>query len=121
MRREIDYALARRATVREFQQGKLSRLDVCDAHPELVRAARHLGHDTHDACPICSESPLRSVLYAYGDALKVANGRPLTGPDELDRLARRHDEFSCYVVEVCLACQWNYLTRTFLVGRRHAG
>ena len=81
VRREIDYALARRATVREFQQGKLSRLDVCDAHPELVRAARHLGHDTHDACPICSESPLRSVLYAYGDALKVANGRPLTGPE----------------------------------------
>ncbi len=121
VRREIDYALARRATVRDFQRGNLSRLEVCDAHPELIRAARHLGAETDDSCPICSESPLKRVLYVYGDALKVANGRPLTGPDELERLSQRHDEFACYVVEVCLDCSWNYLVRTFLVGRRHAG
>jgi hypothetical protein len=121
VRREIDYALARRATVRDYQRGVLKRPDVCDAHPELLRAARHLGETTDDPCPICREVGLRRVVYAYGDVLKAANGRPLAGADELDRLRRRHDEFACYVVEVCLDCSWNYLLRTFLVGRRHAG
>jgi hypothetical protein len=121
VRREIDYALARRATIRDFQRGVISRLDLCDAHPELLRAARHLGDDSNDACPICAEEPLKRVLYVYGDVLKAANGRPLTGLDELERLRRRHDEFACYVVEVCVECSWNYLLRTYLVGRRHAG
>jgi hypothetical protein len=121
VRREIDYALARRATIRDFERGVVNRIDVCDAHPELLRAARHLGQDCTEACPVCGEEPLKRVLYVYGDALKAANGRPLTGPDELEKLRRRHDEFACYVVEVCLECNWNYLLRTFLVGRRHAG
>jgi hypothetical protein len=121
VRREIDYALARRATIRDYQRGVIPRLDVCDAHPELLRAARNLGEDTGEDCPICAETGLKRVLYVYGDALKAANGRPLLGPGELDKLASRHDEFACYVVEVCVACNWNYLLRTFLVGRRHAG
>jgi len=107
--------------VRDFQRGVLNRVDVCDAHPELLRAARHLGEATHDPCPICCAGGLKRVLYVYGDALKAANGRPLTGAEELDKLRRRHDEFACYVVEVCLECSWNYLLRSFLVGRRHAG
>ncbi len=38
----VEYQLARNAVVREFHRGRLSRLDVCDAHPELLRAARQL-------------------------------------------------------------------------------
>lgn len=121
MRREIDYALARRATIRDFERGQLPRTDLCDAHPELLRAARHLGSETDTCCPVCGDGHTRRVLYAYGDSLKTANGRALTGTDELDKLATRHDEFACYVVEVCVECGWNYLLRTFLVGRRHAG
>ncbi len=121
VRREIDYALARRATLRDYERGVVNRLDLCDAHPELVRAGRHLGEPTDDECPICRTAGLKRVLYVYGDALKAANGRPLMGADELERLRQRHDEFACYVVEVCLDCSWNYLVRTFLVGRRHAG
>lgn len=119
--REIDYALARRATIREFERGGLSRRDICDAHPELLRAARHLGDDSNDACPICAEEPLKRVRYVYGTALKAANGRALTSADELENLRRRHDEFACYLVEVCLECSWNYLIRMSLVGRSHAG
>ena len=36
----VDYTLAKRALLRDFRGGILSRFDVCDAHPELLRAAR---------------------------------------------------------------------------------
>src|SRR5204863_7176027 len=74
MRRQIDYRLARRAVLREWRMGKVGRAEVCDAHPELVRAARHLGEATTQECPICEKSNLRLVSYVYGDSLKAANG-----------------------------------------------
>ena len=77
--REIDYALARRLTVRDFRSGALTRLDVCDAHPELLRAARNLGEESDDDCPVCSTPGLRRVRYVYGDTLKAANGRCVDG------------------------------------------
>ena len=120
MRREIDYALARRAVLRDYRRGALDRLEVCDAHPELVRAARNLGTETADDCPICGGGSLRQVSYVYGDKLKAPGGRAVTSPDELRKLGRAHDELKCYVVEVCLECSWNYLLRTYLVGRSHA-
>ena len=43
-----DYALARRAVLRDFRRGTLTRLDVCDAHPELLRAAQFIGTDIDD-------------------------------------------------------------------------
>ena len=39
----IDYRLARRHLIAEFHRGRLSRLDICDAHPELIRAVRVMG------------------------------------------------------------------------------
>ncbi|HWW53370.1 MAG TPA: DUF5318 family protein, partial [Acidimicrobiales bacterium] len=43
---QVSYRLARNAVVSQFQKGRLSRLDVCDAHPELLRAARNVGEAT---------------------------------------------------------------------------
>jgi hypothetical protein len=117
---QIDYALARRATLRDVKLGRVDRVDVCDAHPDLLRAARNLGRETVDTCPVCAAPGLRTVSYVYGDKLREANGRPVASDAELERLGARHDEFRLYVVEVCLACAWNYLVRTFLLGRRHA-
>ena len=37
------------------------------------------------------------------------------------KLGRKHDELRCYDVEVCLECSWNYMIRTYFVGRRIAG
>lgn len=121
MRRLIDYRLARRAVLRDWRLGRLSRLDVCDAHPELLRAARHVGEETAQECPICEKTNLRLVSYVYGDGLKGANGRCITHAAELERLGRACDEFACYVVEVCTECSWNHLARSYLLGRRHAG
>jgi hypothetical protein len=119
--RHTDYALARRAVLRDYRRGVLTDLDVCDAHPELLRAARHVGQPVDGACPVCSKLRLRLVSYVYGDALKQAHGRCITLPGELDKLAASVDEFACYVVEVCVECGWNHLDRRYLLGRRHAG
>jgi Family of unknown function (DUF5318) len=115
-----DYALARRAVLRDFRSGALTRLDVCDAHPELMRAAQNIGVDLDDQCPVCGEANLRLVKYVYGDKLKQANGRAITDNAELLKLGASCDEFACYDVEVCLDCKWNHLRRQSLHGRLHA-
>ena len=115
-----DYALARRAVLRDFRSGALTRLDVCDAHPELMRAAEHIGVDIHDDCPVCGEPNLRLVSYVYGEKLKQANGRAISDTKELKKLGASCDEFACYDVEVCLDCRWNHLRRQSLHGRLHA-
>jgi len=121
VRRHVDYALARRAVLRDLRAGRLDRDDVCDAHPELLRAGRHIGSPAPTACPVCGHRNLRLVSYVYGDALARANGRCITSPTELERLDATHEEFTRYVVEVCLDCHWNHLQRHELHGRRHAG
>ena len=121
MRREIDYGLARRSIVRDYRSGTLTRQDVCDAHPELMRAARHLGRQSQESCPVCGVEGLKYVSYVYGDALKVGNGRAVANSAELRKLGKAHDELKCYDVEVCLECAWNFMVRSFLVGRRVAG
>jgi hypothetical protein len=121
MRRHIDYGLAKRVVVRDVRRGSLTREAVCDAHPELLRAARHIGQESGQACPICEQGPLRYVSYVFGDGLKSANGRCITDPNELERLGESFDELTCYLVEVCIDCSWNHLVRSSLLGRRHAG
>ncbi|HEY5096881.1 MAG TPA: DUF5318 family protein, partial [Acidimicrobiales bacterium] len=63
---QVEYLLARNAIIREYRKGRLSRLDVCDAHPELLRAARNLGRLTGEQCPICEESDLVDVTFVFG-------------------------------------------------------
>jgi hypothetical protein len=115
-----DYALARRAVLRDLRRGRLTRVDVCDAQSELLRAARNLGAPAADVCPVCGAGDLRLVSYVYGENLKQANGRCIADADELARLGARHDEFACYDVEVCVECRWNHLRRSSLHGRMHA-
>ena len=116
--RGTDYALARRAVLRDLKLGRVSRTDVCDAHPELLRAARNVGEKIKAPCPVCKSRKLAHVTYVYGDRLRAANGRALSQPDELEKLSSKHDEFDCYVVEVCTNCGWNHLGRRELHGRK---
>lgn len=112
----IDYGLARRAALaRLVAGGPPAREDLCDAHPYLLRAARHFGDATGRACPVCALAPLHHVRYAFGDALGTTSGRVRTSA-ELHRLAREHHEFRVYVVEVCLRCGWNHLVQSFVLG-----
>jgi Family of unknown function (DUF5318) len=115
----IDFRLARRHLVAEYHRGRLSRLDVCDAHPELLRAATNLGQPVDESCPICEEESLVHVSYVFGGRLP-ASGRCIATIKELTKLSRQYDELACYVVEVCPSCRWNHLARTFQLGRAHA-
>ncbi len=133
MRGFIDYRMAKRALVREVSRGAVRVADVCDAHPELLRAARNIGTPSSRECPICSladdradvprdeSENLRLVTYVYGDDLKRKSGRVVWSRGELDELAAAHQSFAAYVVECCLVCGWNHLVESFLLGRAHAG
>ncbi|MEO6121576.1 MAG: DUF5318 family protein [Acidimicrobiales bacterium] len=114
---QIDYRLARNALVSEFRRGRLSRLDVCDAHPELMRAAVGIGSSSTEICPICEVGPVVHVSYAFGSRLPPG-GQSYAGARELDRILRRATPVTCYVIEVCPACGWNHLARTYGAARR---
>ena len=114
---QIDYRLARNAVVREFRAGRASRLDVCDAHPELLRAARHVGDPTGEDCPICGESKVVHVSFVFGPRLPPS-GRCVTSRQEMAKLAGRATQLACYEVEVCPECSWNHLARLSTVGGR---
>ena len=114
----VDYTLAKRALLRDFRCGLLSRLEICDAHPELLRAARYLGADATRPCPVCDKEELRLLAYVYGESLKTNNGRAWEVREGLT-LAAQHKAV-CYIVEVCTGCSWNHLSEAFTartVGR----
>jgi hypothetical protein len=115
---DVDYRLARNMVVSEFQKGRLSRLDVCDAHPELLRAAANVGEETHEDCPICGEVKVRLVSYVFGSRLPPS-GTCVTSKRELAKLSKGAPrDLRCYVVEVCPHCSWNHLARSFTVAPR---
>jgi hypothetical protein len=111
----IDYRLARMGVVSEFRKGRIARHEVCDAHPELRRAAASASEPTSMECPICEEDNIVLVTYAFGDRLP-ASGRCITAKGELAKLAKGRKRLACYVVEVCPSCSWNHLAQAFLLG-----
>ena len=112
----IEYRLARNTTIEAFKHGRLSRRDVCDAHPELLRAARYVGLETGDNCPICGEKRIAYVTYVFGPRLPPG-GRCITSPQELVRITNQAGEVACYVVEVCKSCAWNHLVRMYFANK----
>ena len=108
----IDYTLAKRALLRDAQVGVLGLTDICDAHPELIRAARHVGESTRNDCPVCGRVKLVLLAYVYGDDLREQNGRVWSIETGL-KLAAAHMGATCHVVEVCTECQWNHLRESF--------
>jgi len=115
----VDHRLARRHVVNEVKRGRLARSDVCDAHPELLRAARGVGQVSDVVCPICEDATVRYLTYAFGPRLP-AQGKLIETEKELARLDRGSAELQGYTVEACPACGWNHLQRSFAIGRRPA-
>ena len=110
----VDYTLAKRALLRSFRTGLLSRLEICDAHPELLRAARYLGEVADRPCPVCQHRELRLLAYVYADGMKRDSGRAFQIREAL-ALASQQRGGAAYVVEVCTDCSWNHLAEAFLV------
>jgi hypothetical protein len=112
----VDFGLARRATLESLRgAGPVTPEDACDPHPYLLRAARFHGEATERDCPVCREARLVELSYVYGEQLGRYEGR-LRSPGELAAMAHEHGEFRVYVVEVCSACGWNHLVRSFVLG-----
>jgi hypothetical protein len=105
----------RESMVREYRRGRLGRLEICDAQPELLRVARNLGRETDTECPICEHEQLVHVTFAFGPGLPPG-GLPLTDLRELPKATRSGAEVACYVVEVCVGCAWNHLLSVFASG-----
>jgi hypothetical protein len=117
----VDYTLARRSLIASVRRGIVSSTDVCDAHPELLRAAKNIGEASIKPCPICSHESLKQVRYVYGDQLGRNSGRVVYPAEWLKELVQQHDAFTCYVVEVCVDCNWNHLVRSFVAGSDPGG
>jgi hypothetical protein len=117
----VDHRLARQHLINEFRRGRLRQDQVCDAHPELLRAARQIGTETRTPCPICDDDVLVLVTYVFGPRLP-RHGRCVVDPAEIARYARRREEHTAYVVEACRSCAWHHLLRVVPLGgtRRRA-
>lgn len=114
----VDYALARRAVLREFRAGRVSRAEICDAHPDLLRAARYSGEVTPGSCPVCGHGEMRLVSYAFSEDLKRENGRVWPRNDLAPLLKFR--EARLFTVEVCVDCSWNHLRTQLAFSRSGA-
>ena len=110
----VDHRMARNALVDEYRRGRLAQHDVCDAHPELRRAAEHISRKTTEICPICADRFLVLVTYAFGPHLPKS-GYAIEDRADMDKVRRTTTECTCYVIEVCAGCGWNHLLQTFPV------
>lgn len=108
----VDYTLRKRSVLRDYRCGRLSVYDVCDAHPEMRRIATNVGEDTLSICPICKQERLRLLNFVYGKGLDRDNGRVFPSRVVFDGLRKKYRDFTCYVVEVCIGCNWNHLVRS---------
>jgi hypothetical protein len=116
VRSRVDYALARRATLAGLFTGRVSALDVCDAHTYLLRAAKFHGEPTEQDCPVCKKEKLIHVTYTYGDVFKGETNGRVRRSAELSELADEYGEFTVYVVEVCRSCGWNHLETSYVLA-----
>jgi hypothetical protein len=107
----IDYRFARRQLLHRYRSGELTRGDICDAQGELLRIGTNCSRKATAPCPVCGESTLRVVQFAFGPRLP-AGGRVVEGRADLRRLVEkfgRQPGARTYTVEVCLECRWNHL------------
>jgi hypothetical protein len=113
----VDHRLARRMLINEYRRGRISQDQVCDAHPELVRAATNVGEPSQVPCPICDERELALVTYVFGPRLP-AQGRCVSDRRTMAVLRRSPDELAAYIVECCRSCRWHHLLRVMPIGGR---
>ncbi len=112
---DVDYRLAREATVRAWREGRLTREQICDAQRELQRNAEFCGTTTTRPCPVCEQQYLVEVTYVFGPRLP-SHGRCVSSAKEMARLAARKTPSQGYFVEICTSCHWNHLIRACQIG-----
>lgn len=108
-RYEVSHEWARRTTLRDLRQGKITLDDVCDADFLLRTASQYHGAKADRPCPICG-AELREVKWVYGENLgRRAN--TARSAKEIDQLVAEAGPITVHFVEVCLECKWNHLRK----------
>lgn len=115
----VEFGLVRHALLAKLATGQLRSDDVCDAHPELMRAARNIGRKSGETCPVCGDSELVEVTYVFGARLPSGGTCP-SSRVELLKLERREDPVQCYAVEVCVGCSFHHLARKWSAGAKRS-
>ncbi len=105
----VDYRLQRRVALDNLSLASRALEQHCDAHPELLRAAKHLGEPRGEDCPVCEEVELVGLHYAFLQHGPKSQGGRVVERGRLARYAERHGDLLVYEVEVCRACHWNHL------------
>lgn len=83
----VDYALVRQATLHDLRSGYVTTTDVCDPHPDLIRAALHHGEPSTRNCPVCRDGnggrgtsgPARAEAERLDPRLRINGGPGLPG------------------------------------------
>ncbi|GGI03215.1 DUF5318 family protein [Egicoccus halophilus] len=114
----IDYRMQRRATLGAVAAGRRSREDVCDAHPDLLRAGTHIGTPVAESCPVCDADELRHVHYVFDGRTPKSQGGRAVPRENLTRQQERYGDLDVYTVEVCVLCHWHHLVESFLLLAR---
>ena len=65
----VEFGLVRHSLLASLASGQIQKDDICDAHPELLRAAKNVGRSTKENCPVCDENELVEVTYVFGARL----------------------------------------------------
>ena len=141
----VDYALVRQATLHDLRSGYVTTTDVCDPHPDLIRAALHHGEPSTRSCPVCrggghAGEELGPARPAAGDQRRARGCRGPAGwsscatrtatswasspagssrQEEIAELSQESGDVKVYVVEVCISCGWNHLIASYVVGDGH--
>ena len=84
--------------------------EVCDAHPELVRAAQEVGEPTRIDCPICEEAKVVLVTYVFGPRLPPF-GRCVTTKARVRQARPAARAVGGLRGRGVPACSWNHLAR----------
>jgi len=119
-RARIDYRMQRRAALRDVASGLRSPADVCDAHPELLRASRHIGTPVDEPCPLCDGGRLVQVTYVFDTARRGPRSGRAVPRSSLPHHLERYGDLDVYTVEVCPSCGWHHLVESYVLVARHS-
>ena len=118
----VDYRLQRRIALSRLSVGNRALEDPCDAHPLLIRAAKHLGEPRGERCPVCHDVELVTLQYVFLQSGPASQGGRVVEAARLGKYAERYGDLTVYEVEVCVGCRWNHLMsqRTVRAPKRRA-
>ena len=112
----VEFGLVRHALLAKLAAGTLRYEDVCDAHPELLRAAKNIGRSTGETCPVCREAELVEVTYVFGARLPAGGTCPPRGQNSSSSSAARS---RCSVTRS--RCAWPVRSIIWFESGRRAG